>query len=246
MNKKLICFSLGLLLIFNSYPSLSSMQETEDDIKQVTPKPGYIVEFRFGDPKNGLPITKSLKIDKFSFDKSRILETTHSEGDIIEPYQIFKIKLNFEDNETYINTQGLVKRVTKLIHFKKESKNNWQIIRKFYANSKKLPYLNNVKDSNLLNFDCINILNYKNYINFQFSASSSLTSLSFYLNKNNKPIIKNSKSSLKDTKIKMFNTKLKCWLDDFFMGSNKDSFSYNSSVMSKNSKIVRINSSNFF
>lgn len=109
MNKKLICFSLGLLLIFNSYLSLSSMQETEDDIKQVTPKPGYIVEFRFGDPKNGLPITKSLKIDKFSFDKSRILETTHSEGDIIEPYQIFKIKLNFEDNETYISPSEISK-----------------------------------------------------------------------------------------------------------------------------------------
>jgi len=109
MNKKLICFSLGLLLIFNSYPSLSSMQETEDDIKQVTPKPGYIVEFRFGDPKNGLPITKSLKIDKFSFDKSRILETTHSEGDIIEPYQIFKIRLNFEDNKNYISPSEISK-----------------------------------------------------------------------------------------------------------------------------------------
>jgi hypothetical protein len=97
-----------------------------------------------------------------------------------------------------------------------------------------------------LNFDCINILNYKNYINFQFNASSSLTSLSFYLNKNNKLVVKNLKSFIKDTKLKMFNTKLKGWLDDFFMGNSKDSFSYNSSVMSKNSKIVRMNSSNFF
>lgn len=154
--------------------------------------------------------------------------------------------LFLEDNETYINTQGLMKKVTKLIHFKKDSKNNWQIIRKFYANSKKLAYLNNVKDSVVLNFDCINLLNYKNYINFQFNASSSLTSLSFYLNKSNRPVIKNLNSPLKEPKIKMFNTKLKGWLDDFFMGNNKDSFSYNSSVMSKNSAIVRINSSNFF
>lgn len=154
--------------------------------------------------------------------------------------------LFLEDNETYINTQGLVRRITKLIHFKKDSKNNWQIIRKFYANFKKLPYLNNVKDSTVLNFDCINVLNYKNYINFQFNATSSLNSLSFYLNRNNKPVIKNFKSSLKETKIKMFNTKLKNWLDDFFMGNCKDSFSYNSSVMVKSSKIVRINSSNFF
>ena len=87
---------------------------------------------------------------------------THSE--MTHSYFYLPNNLFLEDNETYINTQGLVKRVTKLIHFKKESKNNWQIIRKFYANSKKLPYLNNVKDSNLLNFDCINILNYKNDI----------------------------------------------------------------------------------
>jgi len=41
--------------------------------------------------------------------------------------------LFFEDNETYINTQGVVKRTTKLIHFKKDAKTNWQITRKFYV-----------------------------------------------------------------------------------------------------------------
>ena len=154
--------------------------------------------------------------------------------------------LFLEDNETYLNTQGLVKKVTKLIHFKKDSRNDWQIIRKFYANSKKLLYLNNFKDSNLITFDCINLFNYKNYINFQLNATSSLASLSFYLNKNNKPIIESFNNSFKNTKIKVFNTKLKCWLDDFFMGNGKDSFSYGSSAMSKNSNFVRINSSNFF
>nr|YP_010377383.1 NADH dehydrogenase subunit 11 [Nitzschia dissipata]QYB23070.1 NADH dehydrogenase subunit 11 [Nitzschia dissipata] len=171
------------------------------------------------------------------------METRH---EIDTNYFHLPNNLFLEDNETYINTQGLVKRVTKLINFKKDSKNNWQIIRKFYANSKNLSYLNNSKDGNLLNFDCINIFNYKNYINFHFSATSSLTSLSYYLNKTNKPITRNLNTSLKETKIKIFNTKLKSWLDDFFMGNGKDSFSYNSSVMSKNSKIIRINSSNFF
>ena len=154
--------------------------------------------------------------------------------------------LFLEDNETYTNSQGLIKRVTKLINFKQGSKNNWQIIRKFYANSKKLVYLNNIKDGNLINFDCVNIFNYKNYINFQFSAATSMTSFSFYLNNKNKPITKNLISPIKETKIKIFNTKLKNWLDDFFMGSGKDSFSYNSSVMSQSSRIVRVNSTNFF
>ena len=153
--------------------------------------------------------------------------------------------LFLEENETYVNTQGLVKRVTKLINFKKNSKSNWQIIRKFYSNSKKMLYLNNNKDNNLVSFDCITLFNYKNYINFHYAATSTLTSLSFYLNKSNKAINLSSQG-LKNTKIKIFNTKLKIWLDDFFMGNGKDSFSYNSSVMSKCSKIIRANSSNFF
>ena len=97
-----------------------------------------------------------------------------------------------------------------------------------------------------MNFDCINIFNYKNYINFQFNAATTLTSLSFYLNKQNKPLITNFNTSIKATKLKIFNTKVKYWLDDFFMSNNKDSFSYNSSVMSKSSKIIRTNSTNFF
>lgn len=154
--------------------------------------------------------------------------------------------LFLEENESFINTQGLFKKVTKLINFKKNSKSNWQIIRKFYANSNNLCYLGNKKDNNIVNFDCINIFNYKNYINFQFNAATTLTSLSFYLNKQNKPFIKNSNLSIKITKLKIFNTKVKYWLDDFFMLNNKDSFSYNSSVMSKSSKIIRTNSTNFF
>ena len=154
--------------------------------------------------------------------------------------------LFLEDNESFINTQGLFKKVTKLINFKKNSKSNWQIIRKFYANSRKLAYFSNKKDNNIVNFDCINIFNYKNYINFQFNAATTLTSLSFYLNKQNKPLIKTFNTLIKVTKLKIFDTKVKYWLDDFFMSNNKDSFSYNSSVMSKSSKIIRTNSTNFF
>ena len=154
--------------------------------------------------------------------------------------------LFLEDNEIFINTEGLIKKVTKLINFKKDSKNNWQIIRKFYASSKKLAYFNNSKDNNLIYFDCMNILNYKNYINFQYIAANSLTSFSCYLNKKNKPIIKTTTSVINNSKMKIFNTKLKYWLDDFFIRNGKDSFSYNSSIMSKSSNIMRSNASNFF
>ena len=173
--------------------------------------------------------------------KDIYLNLKHNSNYFYLPNNLF-----LEDNESFINTQGLFKKVNKLINFKKDSKSNWQIIRKFYANSNKLAYFSNKKNNSLVNFDCINIFNYKNYINFQFNATTTLTSLSFYLNKQNKPLIKNSGSSIKGTKLKIFNTKVKYWLDDFFMSNNKDSFSYNSSVMSKSSKIIRTNSTNFF
>jgi NADH dehydrogenase/NADH:ubiquinone oxidoreductase subunit G len=154
--------------------------------------------------------------------------------------------LFLEDNETFINTQGLIKRTTKLIHFKKEAKTNWQITRKLYANTKSLMFFNNKKDNNLINFDCVNSFNFKNYINFQFYAVQTLTSLTFYLTKQNSPLIKSLESSIKSSKVKVLNTKVKNWLDDFFNSNGKDSFSYNSSVLVNCSKIARSSATNFF
>jgi NADH dehydrogenase/NADH:ubiquinone oxidoreductase subunit G len=165
---------------------------------------------------------------------------------MFKDYFYLPSNLFLEDNETYINTQGLIKRTTKLLHFKKDAKTNWQITRRIYANSKSLMFFNNKKDNKLVNFDSINSFNFKNYVNFQFYAVQTLTSLSFYLNKKNLPIIKSINSSIKSPKTKVFNTKLKNWLDDFFNTNGKDSFSYNSSVLINCSKIMRSSTTNFF
>ena len=42
-------------------------------------------------------------------------------------YYYLPSDLIFEDNETYFNTQGLVKRVSKVLNYKKNAKSNWQI-----------------------------------------------------------------------------------------------------------------------
>lgn len=154
--------------------------------------------------------------------------------------------LFLEDNETYINTQGLIKRTTKLIHFKKSAKTNWQLTRKFYATTKSIVFLNNSKDHNLISFDSVNSFSFKNYINFQFYAVQTLTSLSFYLTKRNLPLSEAPMVNIKPTKTKVVNTKVKGWLDDFFNGSGKDSFSYKSSVLVNCSKIARSSTTNFF
>jgi hypothetical protein len=168
------------------------------------------------------------------------------ENKLFNSYFHLPSNLFLEDNETYINTQGLIKRTTKLIHFKKNSKTNWQITRKFYANTKSVLFFNNKKDNTLINFDSINSFNFKNYVNFQFYAVQTLTSLSFYLTKTNLPLTKSPVVSIKPSKVKVLNTKVKGWLDDFFNGNGKDSFSYNSSVLVNCSKITRSSTTNFF
>ena len=165
---------------------------------------------------------------------------------MFKDYYYLPSNLFMEDSETYINTQGLIKRTTKLLHFKKDAKTNWQITRRMYANSKSLMFFNNKKDNKLLNFDSINSFNFKNYVNFQFYAVQTLTSLSFYLNKQNSPINKSMTLPLKSLKVKVYNTKMKNWLDDFFNNNGKDSFSYNSSVLINCSKIMRSSTTNFF
>ena len=154
--------------------------------------------------------------------------------------------LFLEDNETYVNTQGLVKRTTKLINFKKEAKSNWQITRKLYANTKSLMFFNNKKDASLINFNSVNSFNFKNYVNFQFYAVQTLTSLTFYLTKQNAPLKTPLVSTIKSPRVKVLNTKVKNWLDDFFNNNGKDAFSYNSSVLVNCSKIARTSTTNFF
>lgn len=165
---------------------------------------------------------------------------------MFKDYFYLPSNLFLEDSETYINTHGLIKRTTKLLHFKKDAKTNWQITRRMYANSKSLMFYNNKKDNQLVSFDSINSFNFKNYVNFQFYAVQTLTSLSFYLNKQNSPINKLMTSPLKLSKIKVYDTKMKNWLDDFFNNNGKDSFSYNSSVLINCSKILRSSTTNFF
>jgi NADH dehydrogenase/NADH:ubiquinone oxidoreductase subunit G len=174
--------------------------------------------------------------NKYFYDKNKMFKDyLHLPGSLF-----------LEDNETFMNTQGFIKRTTKLINFKKEAKTSWQITRKIYANTKSLMFFNNHKDNLLVQFDCVNSFNFKNYVNFQYYTLQTLTSLSFYLLKQNSPLVKPLNFSIKSSSTKVLNTKVKYWLDDFFNGNGKDSFSYNSSVLVNCSKISRSSSTNFF
>jgi NADH dehydrogenase (ubiquinone) Fe-S protein 1 len=195
--------------------------------------------------RSNTPFNKQIFVDQNVKSSNKIVYDK-LKNKMFTNYFYLPSNLFLEDNETYINTQGLIKRTTKLLHFKKDAKTNWQITRRMYASSKSLMFFNNKKDNQLISFDSINSFNFKNYVNFQFCAAQTLTSLSFYLSKQNSPMTKSMTLSFKSPRIKIYNTKIKNWLDDFFNNNGKDSFSYNSSVLINCSKILRSSSTNFF
>lgn len=164
-------------------------------------------------------------------------------------YLYFPSNTFFEDNETFINTEGLIKRTTKLVFKQNKSitKSNWQFIRKFIKYAKNTAiHLNNNKQNNFIYFNSKNQYNFKNFINFQFFATQSLTYLNFYLNIKNSPFFLYKKNSPFKTNVtKLYNTKFKYWLDDYFNG-NKDNYCNNSIVLAECSKLLRANSTAFF
>jgi NADH dehydrogenase/NADH:ubiquinone oxidoreductase subunit G len=150
----------------------------------------------------------------------------------------------YENEETFINTEGLIKRTTKLIS-KKNNKNNWQILRKFLKKFKSNLQLLDRKNNQVIYFNSKKISNFKNYIHFQYIAIQSFTNLNFYLSIKTKPFLIAPKNNFKSKTNKLINTKLKYWLDDFFNGS-KDEYSQNSLILTNCSKIIRTESTNFF
>jgi len=147
----------------------------------------------------------------------------------------------YENEETYINTEGFIKRTTKLISLKK-TRNNWQILRKFIKVLSK--NIISLDKNDIIFFNSNKIILFKNFINFQYYPTKSLTNLNFYLSVKNNPVILDS-INLKKKRNKIKNTKIKYWLDDFFSGG-KDEYSYNSLSLTNCSKILRSENTNFF
>jgi NADH dehydrogenase/NADH:ubiquinone oxidoreductase subunit G len=162
----------------------------------------------------------------------------------LQKYMYIPSSIFYENEETFINTEGFIKRINKLI-FKKQTKNNWQILRKIFKSIRTgFVFLNNKSNDSII-FNSKKITNFKNYINFQYQATQILTNINFYLSLKNESFILINPSYLKPKCVKLQSTKLKYWLDDFFNGG-KDGYSHNSLILSNCSKILRSKSTNFF
>ena len=152
----------------------------------------------------------------------------------------------YENSETFLNTEGFIKRSVKVLNLKNNSKSNWDILRYLGKKFDSVSFLSDFNSRNTLFLKIDDSDNMLRFININFFPIQSYNSFINYKNNkafnNNKHIFE--KGFFYTSKCKLLDTKIVCWLDDFFVGG-RDTYSSYSSVMIKCSKSLRHISTNF-
>lgn len=153
-------------------------------------------------------------------------------------------KVFYENKETFINTEGYLKKSMKLISLNNNSKSNWNILRSISNEFKKINLVSNEKINNLI---CLNLndnTTFLKFVNFNYFPIQNFNkSFCYKDNKATNTLIK-IENKYKKVKTLVFNTKTVLWLDDFYI-RGKDNYSSYSSIMIKCSKSYRLQSTNF-
>jgi len=149
----------------------------------------------------------------------------------------------FENSGTYYTTEGIFKKTFKVVSPFKQSKSNWQILRKLIFYTKKINFLTTFNSNNKIIFNYKVNSNFIKFINFQYFPLTNYNSTILPTNtlKNN-IFFKNSDFKLLNKKI--FNNKPILWIEDFYIGG-KDIYSKFSKVMIECSKSLRLEKTNF-
>lgn len=160
-------------------------------------------------------------------------------------YNFLPTKMFYENEETYINTEGLIKKTNQLITNRK-TREGWKLLRNLTKQFKNKYVSLNAQNNNMLSFNAIKRSNFINFINFHYCAVEKLdNSTPSLATQNQSFFITKAASKFKPNSSKINTTKSKYWLDDFFTGG-KDEYSKNSLVLANCSKILRTQSTNFF
>ena len=149
----------------------------------------------------------------------------------------------FESNGTFINTEGCFKKVVKFLPSVKQSKEDWQILRKIFSYSKKINYLSNPKFNKVLNFNNNSFNNYKNFIGFLYFSNSFLNN-NFMFPKKLSGKLKINLNQINISKTRVILTNLKLWIKDFYIGGS-DCYSNKSITMINCSNLYRSTNKNF-
>nr|YP_010242138.1 NADH dehydrogenase subunit 11 [Minutocellus polymorphus]QTI83139.1 NADH dehydrogenase subunit 11 [Minutocellus polymorphus] len=150
----------------------------------------------------------------------------------------------FETSGSYLNTEGVLKQTIKFIPSHKQARENWQIIRKLLSSSNFLSFLSEMKTNERVNFNCENIFNFKNFINFQYYAIQDLTNSNFLTTNRRTSYFDLTQGQYKTRQSKLIESKVRLWLDDFYIGS-RDMYARRSITMIKCSKLFRTQNNNF-
>lgn len=182
----------------------------------------------------------SLNQTKLSSLKTVYLNQSYKNNVYSKNFFYLPTKSFFENEEIFYNNKGILKYTVEILQ-NKNSKSNWKLIRTLFNNLKKKSSFVNSHFS--INFsDSQNKKNLLTSIYFIFLATNSLKINNFLLEKN--ALFFTKKLVLKK-KIKLTNTKIQYWLNDFFI-DGKDSYSSDSLIMTKCSKVTRLQTTNFF
>lgn len=208
------------------------------------PNLNKLTELKLLKGANNVATKNKLFINQSQYDHSEFYDRFSSDAENSN-YMFVPPSTLYETEGTFLNAEGLSKRTMKLI-FKKQAKSNWQILRKVLRSLNNNSNLVLNSDKTLIGCDLKRLMNFKNYIYFQYQATYTLTNINFYLNTENKSfVISNPYSNFKSRLFKIKLTKMKYWLDDFFNGG-KDEYSHKSLILSNCSRILRNKSTNFF
>jgi NADH dehydrogenase/NADH:ubiquinone oxidoreductase subunit G len=164
---------------------------------------------------------------------------------INKEYLFLPVKMFYENQETFINTEGFIKRTNKLITTRK-TRDGWALLRNLLKHLTSYSHSLNFKNEDFLTFNFTNKHYFKKFVVLHYCAVSRLDNSNYlFLNHNESFFISNTNNRFKQDSLKIKNTKLKYWLDDFFTGTS-DAFTKNSLMMSNCSKILRTQQTNFF
>lgn len=191
---------------------------------------------------------KTVSNTKFIIEQSNKLKQaiTKITKNKLNIYNYFFLPNNtfYETANTYINTEGITKNTIPVISALKNTKNDWQIIRKLFSYTKKLRFISNIKCNNLIEFNNNKLSSFKNYSHFIHFPHQHLSTMTFCLkNKTNQSFsltAQKYKSSINSLNTTIFNKQI----DDFYIGGS-DNYTKSSTTMIDCSKVLRSNTTNF-
>ena len=166
-------------------------------------------------------------------------------------YLHLPVKSSFEENSSYITALGVSRKSVKILNSQFGAKSNWLLLRYLSSMIKNCFYLTNKKDYHVITNNPSNQSLQNSYRCFLYQATSSITSLSHHLDTKPSVIFNNKTLSRDAGRFKTFLLQLKCskikyWLDDFFIGGDRDCLSASSKTLISSSKLIRAATTNFF